>query len=261
MDKLPDKWCILRTPETWKIITDFMNENYGTSYSYNNPGFPYVSNSVKYNDSRSYVHPGHTLITFEDFKRLVLKQDTMNTQDKIKQLEEELNKLKEEVKKETEFKIGDWVIVKSTTQGGHGNGISTDNLVSQLYKKGYSNATGKLFEDANFSVKEGRFYYNILTSHIIRKATPEEIAKATNKAKELYFGSTKVIIKQNSSYAETQYGNISKTEIKEIIDFFEQDFTILGHKMQIVNEGKWFIKFGCQKDSLNSLKEIYKAFD
>ncbi|RPH25969.1 MAG: hypothetical protein EHM93_19765 [Bacteroidales bacterium] len=77
-----------------------------------------------------------------------------------------------------EYKIGDWVVVKSINQGGSGNGIYEDNLVSQLYKKDYNNASGKLSEHADFSVKEQRAYYNIIKDHIIRKATPEEVKKA-----------------------------------------------------------------------------------
>jgi hypothetical protein len=59
-------------------------------------------------------------------------------------------------------------------------------------------------------------------------------------------------------YAECNLGKVTKSQVKEVLDFFDKEITILGHKMSIVNEGNWFVKFGCQKDKLSKIREIYK---
>ena len=58
-------------------------------------------------------------------------------------------------------------------------------------------------------------------------------------------------------YAECSYGKVTKDEVKEILDYFDQDISILGYKMSIVNKGDWFVKFGCQQDKLSKIREIY----
>lgn len=76
INKLPEKWCIKRTRETWDIITDYFNDTFGNTYLDDNWDYPYVhytGNST--NESSSYVYNNYTEISFEDFKRLVLKEN------------------------------------------------------------------------------------------------------------------------------------------------------------------------------------------
>jgi hypothetical protein len=316
---IPSKWCIRQ--DAAQEVCDWFKK-YRSTYNARLTGnFEYLCydseiNKTEYCDTTSRYEE----ITLDQFKKYVLKQDTMNTQDKIKQLEVELNKLKEEVKKDKypEYykfagingRAKDWTIGKiykcaypeSLTHifnfiddRGEKNGWGEDNykyftpstkeefdkqeelsigdyIVFENLKGSYSESNGDIVKitciaDSPLwvthkpdSFSGGGFSYNAYKDNI-RKATKEEIAKATNKTKELYFGDTKVTIKQGSSYAETQYGNISKVEIKEIIDFFNQDITLLGRKMSIKNSSTWYISFGCQQGTLAQIKEIYKAFD
>lgn len=81
----------------------------------------------------------------------------------------------EPTKEEWVPKVGDWVVVKSYSQAKQRNGITKDNLVSKLYIPGFDNASGMLLKKAAFSVKQDKRFYNILKSHIIRKAEPWEI--------------------------------------------------------------------------------------
>lgn len=80
---------------------------------------------------------------------------------------------------------------------------------------------------------------------------------------ELPFGNLIFTIRKFSyssgSYLECKYGKISKYEVKNVLDWFNKDFNILGYKMEIVNESNWFIKFGCCEGTLEQLKAIYKA--
>lgn len=156
-----------------------------------------------------------------------------------------------------EFKVGDWVVVNSVNQGGSGNGIWTNNLISQLYPVGYQGASGKLPYEASFSAKGNTSYYNISLSDIQRLATETEIKDATKKT--IVFGDTEWTIE--SPFAESKHGRISKGHIKEIIDHFEKKITVLGHDLQVVNEGKWYIKVGCQKGTLSQIKAMYELFD
>lgn len=77
MKQLPEKWCIKRTEETWKIITDYFNSLGGT-YSYHNPEFPYVPVWNGRNNSQSWPIEEHTEITFEEFEIHVLKIKPLN---------------------------------------------------------------------------------------------------------------------------------------------------------------------------------------
>lgn len=162
---------------------------------------------------------------------------------------------------EESYKLEDWVVVKSANQGALGNGISEDNLITQLYPKGYNNATGKLIDDADFAVKEGKRYFNILKSHIIRKATTEEVSKMQEK--ELYFGKVKFTIKKGDKFATTEYGKVTKEEIGDAISWIENPPALVCGKYQLkfdINNSSE-IKFGCQSGTFGELRIIYEAFE
>jgi len=73
-----------------------------------------------------------------------------------------------------EFKENDWVFVKYA----NGNGVDKTGLVSQLFTKEVTNATGKLYKESDFCVKQRSAYLRIQTSDIVRLATIEEIKAA-----------------------------------------------------------------------------------
>lgn len=78
-----------------------------------------------------------------------------------------------------EFKVGDWIIVKSYKQCREGNGIYTDNLLTKLLDintKGLI-TSGIFKEESDYVVQEKDSYQNIKQSHVIRKATKEEVKK------------------------------------------------------------------------------------
>jgi hypothetical protein len=70
---LPKYWCIKRTKETDKVITETMNKLFRTTYVTNNLGFPWIPNKYDGNDSQISKHEGYTEITFEQFQQYVLK--------------------------------------------------------------------------------------------------------------------------------------------------------------------------------------------
>jgi len=79
---LPEKWCIKRDDKNDKIVTDFIN-NYSESthcylrYNPENPYLHYVKKSVS---SNGQPWNNYTEITFEQFKKYVLKtKETMKT--------------------------------------------------------------------------------------------------------------------------------------------------------------------------------------
>mgnify|MGYP003125583483 CR=1 FL=1 len=90
--------------------------------------------------------------------------------------------------KETKFKVGDCVVVKSYSQCGEGNGISTSNYVTKLLDLGNEhsiNVTGCYWQESNFRVLSDKVRvhqpghtFRIKESHIIRHATSQEIHTA-----------------------------------------------------------------------------------
>ena len=105
------------------------------------------------------------------------------------------------------YKTGDWVVIKSVKQSGDGNGILKDNFIAKLCEidHKYSLIDGRkescsgmcepdwaVFYEYSQYTSTGRSYRGIKTSHIIRRATPEEIIlnrnlAGTNNGQLLYF--------------------------------------------------------------------------
>ncbi len=66
---LPEKWCIKRTPENYKVINDYLNKRDNIVTWHHD--YDYVSDAT-------YPHLttlGYTEITFDQFKKFVLKQE------------------------------------------------------------------------------------------------------------------------------------------------------------------------------------------
>lgn len=222
---LPEKWAIYRTIENCKDINEWNNKQLRNGESYRCFANHSGEGDYFYSDAShtGTIREGYTEISFDTFKKLVLKHNDMKDREiigyklkedcenyaeavadiafiysyKSNRTIKEINKVistssicKEHLEKAgvlnlwfdavyaEEYKVGDWVVVKSIDQGGSGNGIFTDNLIAQLCVKDISNATGILSENADFSVKNKSKYYNIKKTHIQRKATPEEVKAA-----------------------------------------------------------------------------------
>ena len=72
---LPEKWQILRTPENYAIVNEWMNKHHNLT-----PGVHgYYSSSAGYanNFNITKIDEGSTEITFEQFKEYVLKENNM----------------------------------------------------------------------------------------------------------------------------------------------------------------------------------------
>ena len=90
-------------------------------------------------------------------------------------------------------------------------------------------------------------------------------------SKELYFGKVKFTIKKG--YADTEYGKVTKEEVKNAIDYIENPPKLTGNTLSIHynstyckiteldNNGTLSYGFGCQAGSLKELKAIYNAFE
>lgn len=75
---LPEKWCIKRTAKNYDIITNYMNKTYGTHYIEGNIGFPFIHfEPIIKSENRSHnrMYKGFTEITFDQFKKYVMKKD------------------------------------------------------------------------------------------------------------------------------------------------------------------------------------------
>ena len=219
--QLPEKWCVKVTEDN-KGLLDSWRINQKTYANVLDLWGWLVSDSFwdSTHCSFSIVLPsGYTEITFEQFKKYVLKQGSMEKKligyKLVKPemhkaasqimfgnsagcyqmdsdsyipiyMESELQKLKEagvlnlwfEPVYEEEFKVGDWVELKAS---GTGNGMPMEkkSVIVQLLEIDESkHPTGNYREDSHFMVKYGRGYYRTNKQWVLRKATPEEIAKA-----------------------------------------------------------------------------------
>ncbi len=67
--ELPEKWCVKRTPENADVINGWFNENFNL-YLLSNKGYLHCSGDCNISQISNY-----TEITFEQFKRLVMKEE------------------------------------------------------------------------------------------------------------------------------------------------------------------------------------------
>lgn len=75
---LPEKWCIKRDAHSDKVITDWFNKKSNYNFHIGNIKFPYVFFPIEGGLlSSSLNHKGYKEITFEQFKKYILKQETM----------------------------------------------------------------------------------------------------------------------------------------------------------------------------------------
>jgi len=74
---LPEKWGIKRNNENDKIVTDYINKIASIQHSYlpNNFGNPYLHNNTSGCCSDNSIREDYTEITFDQFKKYVLKEE------------------------------------------------------------------------------------------------------------------------------------------------------------------------------------------
>ena len=71
----------------------------------------------------------------------------------------------------------------------------------------------------------------------------------------------KFTIKKGDNFATTEYGKVTKEEIKKVIDWYNNPLTILGYNCGIENWKYLNLHWGCQRDSIDKVIEIYNAFE
>jgi len=80
----------------------------------------------------------------------------------------------------SDYKVGNWVVVKSYDQAGEGNGVNTDNYIAQLHKydRSNSNVSGMFEKDCDFMVVSSHskdHYWGIRKEHIIKRALNKDM--------------------------------------------------------------------------------------
>jgi len=91
--------------------------------------------------------------------------------------------------------------------------------------------------------------------YVLKEKTPEKPIMCT-------FGNLEFTIykKPTEMYAECKEGRITYQEILNVVNWFDRDISLLGHKMTIKTDGKFFIKFGCCEGSLQQAKTLLASF-
>lgn len=245
--KLPEKWGIKRTLETDKVITDFINNYSKRDHCYfsSNTNCPYL-HYIKETSSSSKLKEGYTEITFDQFKKYVLKE-TMEKEIIGYKLKEDCKQYEEAVKKLADKHVLNWW---------------DNNAQNNLNKDKYNFASGDL--------KNPKHLCSILNNAGVLDLWFEPIYKEEEKI--LYFGEVKFTIQDN--IAKTQYGDVTKEEIKKAIDYIQNPPKLAGYELKLHNiesdnrynltnfdnSSKVSLAFGCQDGKFSELLEIYKAF-
>lgn len=85
IEKLPEKWCIKKTNDTYQIINNWLNEGVSRpGYYRDEDGYIHYPNTSNFKgfkaDCHSYtfIKPSYVEITFEQFKKYVLEEETVS---------------------------------------------------------------------------------------------------------------------------------------------------------------------------------------
>ena len=223
--KLPEKWCIKADGENGIAGEYFNSQSNSTCYTFNtgyyhnyNLYIPKQIITIK-GDLKSSFHcndirEGYTEITLEQFKKYVMKDK------KIIEW-----RLKENCKQYAEAAFQLSGLIGTFQVCGHHihSGIGNTSFTADTLRK--NNVLDLWFEP----VYEEEFI-------------------------NLSFGDTRVTVTKGQGFVSLQEGNISKTELKAIIDHFTKGPKILGY------EGKAEkVTYGCKSGLISELQTIYNT--
>jgi len=110
--------------------------------------------------------------------------------------------------------------------------------------------------EGSASTADPRYYgkdFN-LRAKDLRLATAEEIEAFNTKI--LYFGELKITIKNGADFGKCEYGTITKSEIKQILDLFNTKIKILTYNLSIKDAT---LHFGCQNGTIEQAQAIFDA--
>ena len=257
--KLPERWCIKRTPETWKVIVDYLNDTYDRYYSYNNPGFPWVTNNSDYNDSSSEKPTDAVEITFEQFKKYVLKENSMNKVEApktflVKGDSKHLLKACYEEIIELGYKKASRDIENiGTFFSTNINRVDKENTLED-YKYLYIN--GSLSVDTQYTIFTLPQDYNKAIEHA--KSAIQSKYWNKSKVKKMKFGSLEVKVTPGLGYVQIAEGKVTKEDLKKVIDWKSDKPKLLGYPVSFKRlEGD--VSFGCKDGTWEQLYDIYNA--
>ena len=299
---LPEKWAVARNIENYRVLNDWCNSHKGVSGTDSENGYIHSHNygySWKGSDGGYYYanlkqkHPDHTEITFEQFKKYVLKQEEVMDKEiigyKLKKdcqqyleaaeiianfmpdgaipLERFLEKSQWGVFKENLEKAGVldlWFepIYKEGPKYKVGDWVLTSNNANG-WGSGVSEVNNKILKITKIDLEDlefhgNRYYFGkemTAGKEIVRLATPEEIEKATTK--EFPIGSYKAVVKDGNIIIDGK-GRISVEAFNNLYEGWLQDAlgtTVEDYEVSLTVAT---IKIGCVKDiTLKQAKELY----
>lgn len=279
---LPARWCVRQNKQE---INDWANQNRQTESNYIDLSGVHLFHFPKVNNFHLYseVQPGYTLLTFEQFKKHILKQTEMKKEiigykapcnlygyvvEKgtiyVKCINKDFYEPKDLVNKDCiilpkeiveqweavykeEFQVGDYVITE-----GYSNNY--DGRILKISKITSNNC-------CYFDIIDGGSYkknHNFLISSILRKATPEEIEKAKKIVVKMHSsnkGEFEIEVINKKAYYRPENKEFTKGYIERILELFKTNCS-LTHPY-IINIDS--VKIGCMEGVKK--EDIQKVYD
>ena len=225
------KWCVMDCVE----VSEWASKHFGChAYVSKDKHLCVLESYSKYSfcDSSEKKLSDYVELTFEQFEKYVLKSKDM---EKV---------IGYKFKKEYESYLKAYCAIV---------GIIPESASIVDYKE-----TGYVFQSKSIA------YDRIKNAGVI-----DLWFEPVYESKELYFGKVKFTI--HEGYADTEYGKVTKEEVKNAIDYIKNppklnDYT-LGVKIKyttyplsvIEKSNECYIAFGCQEGTVKELEDIYNA--
>ena len=230
------KWCVKVTDENYNTLEHWVMNRIDFDTSHVPIQCYIISDKLdgSYQKWTNYVPEGYIELTFEQFEKYVLKSKDM---EKV---------IGYKFKKEYESYLKAYCAIV---------GIIPESASIVDYKE-----TGYVFQSKSIA------YDRIKNAGVL-----DLWFEPVYESKELYFGKVKFTI--HEGYADTEYGKVTKEEVKNAIHYIENPPKLTGNTLSIHynstyckiteldNNGTLSYGFGCQAGSLKELKAIYNAFE
>jgi len=191
------------------------------------------------------------------------KKDGNNSYNRVVFSDGKYAEILPEIKK---WDVNTYIVMLKNEFNGRGSGDVTKGKIYEITEK--SAGFPYIIDDSPYRINfNPEREENFTLKWFATKEEAETFVKTL--ATTLMFGKVEFTIKKGENFASTSYGNITREEIENAVEYLENLPSLKGYALTIFDENNSYqiissserIGFGCAKGNLIQLKAILAAFD